>query len=226
MNRGSTPFNLAQYRQILQQALASGFSFQTFSQYLTAPARKVVLLRHDVDLSLEYAMEMARLENELGVKSTYFVRLHSTRYNLFDRFNFRYLQQLLGLGFEIGVHQEVCNFTHNFGDSLELLKREKLIIESILGREVYGVATHIPKRNHYALSPEIIDRIGFQYAPDFEIFNREAVFISDSNKHWKKYTFEEALRISHKILANIHPVWWVGQVDDVEGLIAFLREGN
>jgi hypothetical protein len=106
------------------------------------------------------------------------------------------------------------------------LEREKLIIETILGREVYGVATHIPKRNHYALSLEIIDRIGFKYAPDFEIFNREAVFVSDSNKRWKKYSFDEALSISDKILANIHPVWWVGQVDDVEGLIAFLRDGN
>jgi hypothetical protein len=226
MNRGSASFSLAQYRRILQQALAAGFSFQTFSQYLTAPARKVILLRHDVDLSLEYAMEMARLENELGVKSTYFVRIHSTRYNLFDRFNFRFLQELLGLGFEIGVHQEVCNFTHNCEDSLELLKREKLIIETILGREVYGVATHIPKRNHHSLSPEVIDRIGFKYAPDFDVFNRDAVFISDSNKRWKKYTFDEALSISHKILANIHPVWWVGKVGDVEGLIAFLRDGN
>lgn len=226
MNREIAPFSLAQYREILHRALASGFNFQTFSQYLTAPARKVVLLRHDVDLSLEYAMEMAYLENELGVKSTYFVRIHSTRYNLFDRFNFRYLQELLSLEFEIGVHQEVCNFTHNCEDSLELLKREKLIIESILGREVYGVATHIPKRNHYHLSSEIIDKIGFNYAPDFEIFNQDAVFISDSNKRWKKYTFNEALTISDKILANIHPVWWVGKVDDVEGLIAFLRDGN
>jgi len=226
MNRESAPFSLAHYRQILHRALEAGFNFQTFSQYLTAPARQVVLIRHDVDFSLEYAMEMARLENELGVTSTYFVRIHSTRYNLFDRFNFRYLQELLQLGFEIGVHQEVCNFTHNCTDSLELLRREKLIIESILGREVHGVATHIPKRNHYQLSPEIIDKIGFKYAPDFEVFNRGAVFISDSNKRWKKYTFGEALSLSGKILANIHPVWWVGQIDDVEGLIAFLRDGN
>lgn len=211
---------------MLTEALNLGFSFQTFSSYLDSPLEKVILIRHDVDVSLEWALEMAHVEYELGICTTYFVRVHSTRYNLFDRYNYWRLHELKNKHFEVGMHQEVVNFAKTSNEAIILLKREKRVIESILGCDVNGVATHIPSHNLLSITPEILSQTGFYYVADGEVFNSNAIFVSDSNNHWKKYSFKEALLNSDKILANIHPVWWVGEIEDAESLIKFLREGN
>jgi hypothetical protein len=219
-------FDISSYHGILLEAIELGFAFQTFSEYLDAPLEKVILIRHDVDISLEWALEMSRVEYELGIRTTYFIRVHSTRYNLFDRYNYRRLHELKDKGFEIGVHQEVCNFAETADEAFLLLKREKKVIESILGCEVRGVATHLPKHNFIKITPEVMEKVGFLYEPGSEIFNKNALFVSDSNNHWKKYTFREAIRRSDKVLANIHPVWWIGSINSPESIINFLKEGN
>jgi hypothetical protein len=218
-------FDLQDYRRVLGKAKALGFVFQTFSQYLESPASKVVLLRHDVDVSLRRALQMADIERAEEVTSTYFVRVHASLYNLFDKNNFGRLQKLAAMGFEIGVHQEVSNFARP-GEEEQLLHREKLIIETILGRRVAGLATHVPKENTLEITPELLERNGFDYAPDLPVFNDGAMFVSDSNNHWKAHSIDEALESSDKVLANIHPIWWTTRIKDVPGMIAFLRSGN
>jgi hypothetical protein len=42
----------------------------------------------------------------------------------------------------------------------------------------------------------------------------------------KPCSFEEALKRSDKILAKIHPVWWVDKITDPTGLIKLLGEGK
>ena len=48
---------------------------------------RVVILRHDIDYSLDKAVALAELERELGVSSTYFVLLTSEFYNLLSKDN-------------------------------------------------------------------------------------------------------------------------------------------
>jgi len=219
-------FSLDNYRFILMKALSLGYHFQTFFDYMTNPDSRVLLLRHDIDVSLEYALTMARCEHELGVRSTYFIRLHANGYNPFDRLNHQRLQELVNLGFEIGLHQEVYNFKQNHLESVELLKRSKSFLEFFLEQPVYGVSSHLPKRNTFKITPEILQMAGFRYDPGGEIFNREALFISDSNGHWKPFLFEDALGLKEKILACIHPIWWLGKNSEFEGLVEFLKGGN
>jgi hypothetical protein len=214
------------YRGMLIKAKELGFAFQTFSEYLDNPSKKVIMIRHDIDVSLEWALELAQIEYDLGICSTYFVRVHSTRYNLFDQHNYRRLHKLKNMGFEIGVHQEVCNFCNTRDEAILLLKREKTVVESILGCHIRGVATHIPKSSLLKITQEVLEETLFDYTPGGEIFNEGAIFVSDSNCHWKQYSFERAILLSDKVLANIHPVWWLGKVENQLELIQFLKEGN
>ncbi len=57
----SCAFDLAALRELLDAATAGGYRFATFE---AEPKPGDVLLRHDVDLSLEAALELARLEQE------------------------------------------------------------------------------------------------------------------------------------------------------------------
>ena len=186
----------------------------------------VILLRHDVDVSLEYALKMAKLEQKMGIRSSFFVRVRASFYDICEAINIERLTALTEMGFEIGLQEEVGRFTSDHNEAIELVRIDKAVLERILDRPVYGVATHLPKWTAIQITPEVLERAGFKYNPGEEIFNQEAIFVSDSNKCWKKYSLEEALGQSDKILANIHPVWWIAEMVDVTEMIELLRSGQ
>ena len=76
---GACAFDLTHYRELLDAARAGGYEWASFDRH---PRAGDLYLRHDVDLSLEAALEMARIEHELGVRATYFLMTESGFYNL------------------------------------------------------------------------------------------------------------------------------------------------
>ena len=42
-------FTLTIYTELLKSLLKNGYAFQTFEQFMTKPANKVVVIRHDID---------------------------------------------------------------------------------------------------------------------------------------------------------------------------------
>ena len=63
-----------------------------------------LLLRHDVDLSLDAALRMAELEAEAGATATYFLMTESVFYNLASREGTAALDRLRALGHRVGLH--------------------------------------------------------------------------------------------------------------------------
>ena len=61
-------------------------------------------MRHDVDLSLEKALEMAKLESKLGIISTFFIRVNSTFIIYLKRVTMNIVTQILSLGHNLGLH--------------------------------------------------------------------------------------------------------------------------
>src|SRR4029077_14225466 len=66
----SCRFDMPHYRELLEAAKAGGYDWASFDRH---PRPRDLFLRHDVDLSLEAALELARVEHELGVRATYFL---------------------------------------------------------------------------------------------------------------------------------------------------------
>jgi hypothetical protein len=64
-----------------------------------------VIIRHDVDVDLDRALNFAREENKLGVQSTYFL-LHSSRYFDYSNEFSEKCQELIELGHNIGLHND------------------------------------------------------------------------------------------------------------------------
>ena len=75
----SCEFSLSHYAELLAAARAGGYRFAGFDG---APADGDLILRHDVDLSLEAAVAMAEVEAEAGAWSTWFLMTRSVFYNL------------------------------------------------------------------------------------------------------------------------------------------------
>jgi hypothetical protein len=97
----SCDFSLGHYRELLAAAEAGGYRWATFD---SQPRPGDLYLRHDVDLSLEAALALARVEHELAVRATYFLMTESAFYNLDSRFGRETLRELRKLGHAVGLH--------------------------------------------------------------------------------------------------------------------------
>jgi hypothetical protein len=97
----SCAFDLAHYRELLAAATSGGYRFAFFDR---EPGAGDVLLRHDVDLSLDAALTLAELEAEAGAHATYFLMTRSVFYNLASPEGEHALARLRELGHRVGLH--------------------------------------------------------------------------------------------------------------------------
>ena len=91
-------FDLRHYRELLT---AGDYTWATFDH---EPRPGDLFLRHDVDLSLEAALDMARLEHELGASATYFLMTEGGFYNLESPVGQDAIRELRDLGHAVGLH--------------------------------------------------------------------------------------------------------------------------
>lgn len=94
-------FDLDHYRELLEAAKRGGYRFAFFEGQ---PEPGVVALRHDVDLTLDAALELAELEAEADVRATYFLMTESVFYNLASHEGRAALERLRALGHSVGLH--------------------------------------------------------------------------------------------------------------------------
>ncbi|HEY8645506.1 MAG TPA: hypothetical protein VIL77_06475 [Gaiellaceae bacterium] len=97
----SCDFSLEHYRELLRAAQAGGYRWAGFDR---APQPGDVILRHDVDLSLEAALAMAEVEAEGGAWSTWFLMTRSVFYNLASKEGERAVARLGELGHRVAHH--------------------------------------------------------------------------------------------------------------------------
>jgi hypothetical protein len=97
----SCAFELGHYREVLQAARAGGYRWSFFDR---EPLTGDLILRHDVDLSLDAALRMAELEAEEGAAATYFLMTESVFYNLGSSEGREAIERLRSLGHRVGLH--------------------------------------------------------------------------------------------------------------------------
>jgi hypothetical protein len=97
----SCQFDLEHYRDLLEAAKRGGYRFAFFDH---DPEPGELLVRHDVDLSLEAAVRMAELEGDAGARATYFLMTESVFYNLASAEGRETLARLRELGHGVGLH--------------------------------------------------------------------------------------------------------------------------
>jgi hypothetical protein len=97
----SCAFDLAHYAELLEAAKTGGYRFEFFDR---EPGAGALLLRHDVDLSLDAALRLAELEAEASAHATYFLMTQSVFYNLASPEGERALARLRELGHRVGLH--------------------------------------------------------------------------------------------------------------------------
>jgi hypothetical protein len=97
----SCDFSLTHYRELLQAAKEGGYHWAGFAK---PPGGGALILRHDVDLSLDAALAVAEVEAEEGAWSTWFLMTRSVFYNLASSEGERAISRLRELGHRVAHH--------------------------------------------------------------------------------------------------------------------------
>lgn len=126
-------FTISTYRSLIKAFLDGGYTIVRVQDFLESAGveGKVLVLRHDVDEQPQNALEMAKTENELGVKATYYFR----RVPKSDHPEI--IRQVAAMGHEVGYHYEDLSKTE--GDMDEAIKSFKENLEYF--RQYYPVKT-------------------------------------------------------------------------------------
>jgi hypothetical protein len=176
-------FDLAHYGELLDAARTGGYRFAFFNR---EPRAGDVLLRHDVDMSLEAALTMAELEAERDVQATYFLMTRSDFYNLDARSGVAALARLGELGHRVGLH--------GIHPDAKLDDRFDAVI-----------AWHTPDPDY--MSAPIRGVVNVMQEPYFD----PAHYRSDSNQHWRSGCphAELAAGSVEWLQLLVHPEIWV-----------------
>lgn len=99
------------------------------------------LIRHDIDWDLNAALNMAKLEYSMGIKSTFFILVNTNNYNILSYENQNIIKEIENYGHEIGLHFDASFYKIDFNLHA---KKEALILNSILKNKVASIALHNP----------------------------------------------------------------------------------
>lgn len=209
MTRPSFEFSPEGYAQLARAVAGAGYRAATFGEVGAGekPREKTVLLRHDVDISMDYAREMARLEKELGVRATYFLMLRSPLYNLFSRHGMVAMQEIHDLGHEIALHFDAEFAARDGKDIAQQLDFEIETLGRLAGARIRAFSFHQPTE----------EAIGLQLAPEGVIntYHRQHMagfeYLSDSNRDWRKDPAETISGGHAGLQILLHPIWWMAE---------------
>ncbi len=176
----SCAFDLAHYAEIVEAAKAGGYRFAFFDR---EPEPGTILLRHDVDLSLDAALTIGRLEADAGVAASYFLMTRSEFYNLDSPSGYAAVSTLRELGHRVGLH---AVWPHVDRDER---------FDPVL-------AWHNPDPEYMRQPLEGL--VNVMEAPWADVYR------SDSNQHWRQGCPHDELRAAafDRLQLLIHPEIW------------------
>ena len=198
-------FTLDHYREILERIVAT---HRTFSFGEAAPmgeslldVERFVLMRHDVEFSLDAALAIARADRGAGVRSTFFVQIGSD-YNLFEADGAEAVREILDLGHDLGFHYDLGLLEAAGGDPVDLARRAIGLIEGFFDTEIRAASPHMPMRSGRTLPiPGVVDA----YDP---LYFERIKYLSDSTQVWREGVVTKLLDRYDRIQLLIHEYHW------------------
>jgi len=202
---------------------------------VTKETKKYCVVRHDIEFSLDRAYKLAKIEQELGINSTYTVQLRNNTYNALSDKNIILIHEIKLLGHEIGLH--ICpNLFKSKDEVIQEILLETNTFEKYYGFKIDRFAFHRPNLKPELLSwyldvPGLINCNGKKY---FHYFNHtkpnklNVTYLSDSNHKWSfghpiDLNFNEVKRLQ----INTHPFSWNKTgLENYGNFLSLIKERN
>jgi hypothetical protein len=209
-------YSLRSYAETLSAYREAGYAVTSFEKYLAEPASKHMILRHDIDNSIEQALRVARVDAEQSCSSTFFLRVHARGYNLLSLPSLRIVREIESLGHEVQLHLEGGLSDWLGGDNLDWAERQKTVFEAATGRPLGGFSSHEPARmGGVEFANTLLERwretvTYHAYEDRFMMPNMK--YLSDSSGRWREGHFGMWVGKEDLMQVLTHPFWWFEKV--------------
>ena len=223
-------FTLNIYKELLNTTFDSGYSITSFKDYLSGNnlGNKIIIFRHDVDRKPAYSLNMAKLENELGIKASYYFRVVKESHEA------NIIKEVVQLGHEIGYHYEDLSLAK--GNFKKAIKSFEKNLNKL--RQFYPVKTICMHGsplsqwdNRLIWSKYNYHNYGIIGEPYFDIDFNKVLYLTDTGRRWNgekysirdkvnskfKFSFKSTFELINElkndnlprhIMINIHPQRW------------------
>ena len=199
-------FSMEGYKTLLSGFVSAGYDFRFFDG--TYDTSGVVFLRHDVDFHIPCAVQIAALERNMGIRSTFFFLINSELYNLLEAENLRQAKQIADMGHMVCFHvDETALHTLDNQDARACFQKQAAAFTAMLPfAERHVISRHRPDLSKAAdwIPDGVLDVYSAPFFKDIE-------YASDSRGRWAygHPTGREAFRQKNSFQLLTHPVWWV-----------------
>lgn len=207
-------YTLENYRRLICRFKEEGYTFGPYDGELSQD--KLVLLRHDIDYTLAYAVEFARINAEMGIAGTFFIQSRCRLYNLLDFDVQRAITEIADLGQYFGFHAVVGTMFDSLDSLRQFIAEEYELFSRLVPKTAPVFAWH---------NPGILADEGFDYIKAdipgllnvYSTFGPDPIpYFADSNM---RYTFDELCdlaRQGHQVMQlAIAPMQWCPEAENM-----------
>ena len=224
-------FSYSDYKEIINIIKESGRG----CNFRQAQARdKIIIMRHDVEFSVDRAFALSKLELSMDFTSTYFFQWTNNSYNILSKKNMDMIKYMHERGHVIGLH-----FALNGLTDMELVRKKILqeihVLSEMIGVEITEFSIHRPSADVLRENikfPGIINA----YQDEFFTFSENVTestplhvkYISDAKHRWNYGTPDAATLLENdRVQILTHPYSWTKKgYDNLENFRTLIQERN
>jgi hypothetical protein len=205
INIHDNDFTEKNYRKLLKIATKNW----VIADYSNIPwGHRFILWRHDLDFSLNRSLALAKIEQQEGLKATYFLNPHSEFYNLAELSQFLIIKEIVSLGHDLGLHYDATFHTVTSKTDLNcLVNKEAAFIEELFNVKPTAFSFHNPQTEHLQFEADNYGGLVNCYSKRFK---SQVSYCSDSNGYWRFNRLQDVLAEAKESCLQVltHPGWW------------------
>ena len=222
-------FSYEDYKEIIRIIQSTG-RYMDYQHALNSD--RFIIMRHDVEYSVERAYELARVESSMDFNSTYFFQWTNNSYNILSRKNKDLITDMHERGHCIGLHFALNGLT-DMQRIREQIAKEMEILDSMFEFKIDTFSIHRPSKD--VLREDIkLPGILNAYQDEFFTFAENMTedtpvkvkYMSDANHIWRYgYPDEKNIMDYNKVQILTHPFAWCKEgYDNFNNYKALIKE--
>ena len=222
-------FSYKEYCEIIKHYAPIIKDFKEINFY----TKDFCIIRHDVEFSIERALEIAKIDNEHGIKSSFFIQVLNNAYNPLSVVNTSLLRIIEDYGHFIGLHFYVSHLEEgNFKVLQQELESQVSILQSCIKGKIDRFSYHRPPSWVLPIDTyKFSSLINVYSQPFFELIKKGSLpdkvkYMSDSNHMWQ---YGHPLEVKNYKCFHllIHPDEWSEKGgNEVENFIGIIAEAK
>jgi hypothetical protein len=190
-------FSFEIFTLLLNKLKNSGYTFPSFSEYLNKQDSRTVIFRHDLDARVDQALVIAKIQNKLNTKGTYFLPIETNGYNSFI------INEICNQGHEIGYHyNDLVHCNGNYDQAIRSFQRNLELLRTICDvKTICMDGSPLSKWDNRDLWNKYNYRdFGIIGEPYFDINPNEVFYLTDTGRCWDgdKYSVRDKFEVKNE----------------------------